>query len=258
VNLAVNARDAMPKGGRLVLETSNVELEASPAEHGAVPAGRYVMLAVSDTGTGMTDEVQARLFEPFFTTKELGKGTGLGLSTVYGIVKQSKGHILVYSELGRGTTFKIYFPCVDEAAEKLSRPPAKAVAIRGTETVLVVEDQEAVRSIVRAVLRSGGYSVLEASHGGEALLIFERHKGRIDLVVSDMVMPQMSGPDLIQRLQAVKPGVKSLYMSGYTSGTVSLAENWDPNTPFIEKPFGPGAFLRKVREVLDSSPKPKS
>jgi len=251
MNLAVNARDAMVAGGRLLIETGNVELDdAYAGHHRAVIPGRYVMLAVSDTGCGMDQETQAHIFEPFFTTKPQGEGTGLGLSTVFGIVQQSAGHIWLYSEPGKGTTFKIYFPRVVTRPE----PPVQCVAakpVAGSETVLVVEDEDGVRTLIRSVLKRSGYTVLEARGGGEALLLCESHLGAIHLVITDVVMPQMSGRELADRLAARWPEIKLLFMSGYTNNAVFQHNTLDPEAPFLQKPFTPAAIAGKVREILD-------
>jgi PAS domain S-box-containing protein len=252
MNLAVNARDAMPQGGKLTIETAAADLDESSAQaHIPVIAGSYMMLAVSDTGTGMDAETKARLFEPFFTTKEKGKGTGLGLATVYGIVKQSGGYIWVYSEPRHGTTFKIYLPRIEADPEPLA-PKAAPVSLRGSETVLVVEDEEAVRSLIRTVLETRGYVVIAAEAGEEALRLANAHDGVIHLLVTDVVMPGMSGRDLAQHLAPVRREMKALYLSGYTDDAIVQHGVLEPGIAFLQKPFMPQELARKVREVLDA------
>jgi PAS domain S-box-containing protein len=252
VNLAVNAKDAMLNGGKLTIETANVELdEAYARAHIAVTPGRYVMLSVSDTGCGMTPEVKERIFEPFFTTKEKGKGTGLGLSTVYGIVKQSGGNVWVYSELGMGTTFKIYFPRLDEPLEKLREKVRIEEIRRGSETILIVEDEEEVRKVAVRMLEKQGYTVLEARHEEEALLFCEQRKEPIHLILTDVVMPQMSGRQLIDRSRQVRQDFKVLYMSGYADNTIVHHGVLEKGVNYIQKPFTVNGLAGKVREVLD-------
>jgi PAS domain S-box-containing protein len=258
VNLAVNARDAMPMGGRLTLETAMVDLGAAYADsHATVIPGRYAMLAVSDTGEGMDALTRARIFEPFFTTKEQGRGVGLGLATVYGIVKQSGGYIWVYSEPGHGTSFKIYFPEAADIAGVSGRgaKPKTSVGKRGkakggTETVLLVEDEDAVRALACQVLRRYGYLVLEARDGLDALRLAERHQGVIELVITDLVMPHMTGRDLALRLTEARGNVKVLFMSGYTNHAV-VHRDLTPSSAFLQKPFTPDSLIRMVRSVLD-------
>lgn len=252
MNLVVNARDAMPGGGRVTIETKDVELENSTFHYETVMQGPYVMVAVTDTGTGMTRETQRHLFEPFFTTKEPGKGTGLGLSTTYGIVKQSNGYIWVYSELGCGTTFKVYLPCVGPGvAEHAADPVTAAPASRPSETVLVVEDEEGVRLLSKRILSSAGYRVLEAANGDDAERVFAQHADSIDLVVTDVVMPDCGGPELLSRLQVHSPSLKVLYMSGYTEQAAAQRLGIDRGLPFVQKPFTAAEFKRQVREALD-------
>jgi CheY-like chemotaxis protein len=253
-NLAVNARDAMPQGGQLTIETQNVTIDEDDApEPGVVmpPPGSYVLLAVSDSGVGMDETTRARIFEPFFTTKGPGKGTGLGLSTVYGIVKQSQGFIWVYSEVGLGTSFKIYLPHVAEAAGTDRSGPIVASSV-GTETILLAEDNDGLRKLATRLLKPAGYTVLEAATAEEALRLLERHEGSVHLLISDVVMPGMSGRQLAEQIAQTHPGMKVLYMSGYTSDTIVRRGVLEADMPFLTKPFTAPALLQKVREVLDS------
>jgi two-component system cell cycle sensor histidine kinase/response regulator CckA len=254
LNLALNARDAMPAGGKLTIETANVDLDdAYVSQHGGASPGPHVMLAVSDTGVGMDAATQARIFEPFFTTKRRGEGTGLGLATVHGIVNQSGGSIWVYSEPGRGTTFKVYFPRAPHGERPPAAAPARTEALGGSETVLLAEDQPEVRSIACTVLRRYGYRVLEAADGDEALRIVRAHREPIHVLLSDVVMPSMSGPELAHLVQLEHPGIRVLYASGYTDDAIVRHGVLDPGVAFLQKPFTPTSLLRKIRELLDAS-----
>jgi PAS domain S-box-containing protein len=251
MNLAVNARDAMPRNGTLTIETANVELDETYCRtHAEAKPGHYVMLAVSDTGCGMDEHVKARIFEPFFTTKEQGQGTGLGLATVYGIVKQSDGQIEVYSEVGKGTTLKIYLP---ETAETPARDAhmIKTIEPRGTETILLVEDEEDVRTLAAEILASKGYDVLLAGDGVEALSVCTKRKGKIDLIITDVVMPKMNGPEMAEKALGLRPGIRVLFMSGYTDGAIGSNGVLSSGTNYLQKPFTPSSLARKVREVLE-------
>jgi two-component system cell cycle sensor histidine kinase/response regulator CckA len=267
MNLVVNARDAMPNGGKLIVETANVELDAIYArDHASVKPGKYVMLAVSDTGIGMSAETVAHIFEPFYTTKESGRGTGLGLSTVYGIVKQSGGYIWVYSELNHGTTFKVYLPRVEEAVEsgagaagagaaagKAAEPAKESSALSGRETILLVEDEPELRELTRNVLAARGYNVIEAmsAEGAERLASDSSGGGKIHLLLTDVIMPGVSGRELAKRVTARQPSVRVLYMSGYTYNVIAENGTLERGVAFLQKPFTPSALVEKVREVLD-------
>jgi PAS domain S-box-containing protein len=251
LNLVVNARDAMPNGGRLTIETSNVELDRGyAATHTSLAPGLYVMLTVTDTGCGMNAETRSRIFEPFFTTKGPGKGTGLGLATVYGVVKQSGGYIYVYSEIGRGTTFKIYLPQVTAAPDKLSPETDRRRSARGTETILFVEDEQSVRDLVRDFLVGAGYCMLEASDGSQALRVAASHPGPIHLLITDVVMPHLSGPELARKLSSERTALKVLFISGYTDDTVFRHGVLEGGVAFLQKPFNLKALAQKIREIL--------
>jgi CheY-like chemotaxis protein len=252
LNLAVNARDAMPRGGQLTIETRNIDLsEGKTVAYPELAPGRYVQLAVSDTGVGMTEEVKTKIFEPFFTTKETGHGTGLGLAMVYGAVKTHRGHISVYSEVGVGTTFKILLP----VNESVSSPKSTILQIapRGTETILLIEDEEAVRALARTALQMYGYTVLDAGSGAEGIRIVEGYFRPIHLLVSDVVMPGMSGREVAEAIRARIPGLKVLFASGYTDDAVVRHGIVEATDAFLQKPFTPLTLARKVRAVLDNT-----
>jgi CheY-like chemotaxis protein len=255
VNLIVNARDAMPQGGLINIETKNVELDENyTSEHAPVVPGHYVMLAVTDNGVGMNRETKEHAFDPFFTTKEAGKGTGLGLATVYGIVKQSGGYVWIYSEPGEGTSVKLYFPEVSAAAAfgpSAELQTATRSSKRGSETILLVEDEEAVRGLACRILEKQGYRVIPAQHGRDAMDIATKEEGRIDLVLTDVVMPGMNGRGLVERLSGIRPSIKSLYMSGYTDDDIIRRGFLEPSKSFLQKPFTTDALLQTVRKVLD-------
>jgi two-component system cell cycle sensor histidine kinase/response regulator CckA len=257
VNLVVNARDAMPTGGNLTIGTANVDLDQLYADaHPEVRPGRYVALTVSDSGMGMDTATQVRIFEPFFTTKEEGKGTGLGLSTVFGIVKQSNGHITVDSQPGKGTTIKVYLPITNERLEIAETQSAVLESRIASETVLLVEDEAPVRRLVSRILQACGYRVVEAQDGEEAWRQYQHRNGPIHLMLTDVVMPVTSGPDLARGITALDPQIKVLYMSGYTDSAIMRNGVLDPGVAYIQKPFTPGDLARKVREVLDAPSKP--
>ena len=256
LNLALNARDAMPNGDTLTLETANVELDENyPKTHLAANPGPYVVLTVTDTGTGMTPQVQARLFEPFFTTKAPGKGTGFGLATVHGIVARIGGSVNVYSEVGRGTSFKVYFPRANAAEMPVEVPPPVARPRAGGQTVLVVEDAEGLRELAKRLLERQGYTVLLAANADEALQQFERHPS-IDVLLTDVVMPGASGPELTKRLVERRPELKVIYMSGYTEDAIVQHGILNPGIAFLHKPFTSELIGRKIREVLDRQASP--
>ena len=251
LNLAVNARDAMPQGGRLTIEGRNIELDDSyKNEHPPVIPGPYVMLSVEDTGCGMDRNTQSRIFDPFFTTKELGKGTGLGLATVYGIVKQSGGYVWVYSEIYKGTIFKVYLPRVEQSAQKSEPTEPVQLITQGCETILLAEDSESLREMVREYLESVGYTVLEAASGNEALQRAKEFNGTIHLLLTDVVMPEMSGPELARQMVSLRPGMKVIFTSGYTDDAIARQGAIDPAVAFIQKPYRPKALAWKIRQVL--------
>jgi CheY-like chemotaxis protein len=251
MNLAVNSRDAMPSGGKLVIETANVELDDTYGrQHLGARPGPHVMLAISDTGTGMDSETLSHIFEPFFTTKETGKGTGLGLSMVYGIVKQSNGYIMPYSEPGRGTTFKIYFPRTEEIVSPIQKTEEEIP--RGTETILVVEDEPALRELTCVLLEDAGYTVLESSGPEDAMETAKDAQSRIDLLLTDVVMPRLDGRELANQMVSLRPDLKVLYMSGYTDDVIVHRGVLKQGTVLVQKPFTKRTLLQKVRETLDS------
>jgi CheY-like chemotaxis protein len=261
MNLVVNAKDAMPEGGKLTVRSSDVTVRQD-SEHRFIQPGRYAVISVSDTGHGMDKETQSRIFEPFFTTKEKGKGTGLGLSTVYGIVKQSNGYVFAQSEPGAGTTFYVYLPRVEDSAEELSPAKSQPNEAGGCETVLLVEDEESVRELVRVTLVSRGYKVIEAENGECGLRVAEAFKEKIDILITDVVMPGIGGRELAKKLVSLRPGISVLYLSGYTEDAVVAPGALGPGTAFLQKPFTLQNLAKKVREVLRArsapTPAPKA
>jgi CheY-like chemotaxis protein len=253
MNLVINACDAMSQGGQLTIETANMRLdEAYTRQQVNVTPGPHVMLVVSDTGTGMDADTIAHIFEPFYTTKEVGKGTGLGLATVYGIVTQSGGHLQIHSEIGQGTTFKIYFPQIKEIAEVSERDNDQTHLPNGLETILLVEDEPSIRALIHSILKKNGYAVLHAANGQEALEVSRQYPAAINLLLTDVVIPKMTGRELAERLTSLRPDLKVLYMSGYTNDAMIQHGVLDMRTAFLYKPFTPDDLARKVRQVLDA------
>ncbi|HEY6265575.1 MAG TPA: ATP-binding protein [Candidatus Acidoferrum sp.] len=252
LNLVLNARDAMPTSGKLTIATSKVDLEeGARSKRAIVPAGNYVVLSVTDNGCGMDEETQSHIFEPFYTTKELGKGTGLGLASVYGIVKQSGGFIWVYSEPGQGTTIKVYLPRVDNSPTPLPFENSSTEARRGSETVLLVENAESLRTLAKEFLKNSGYAVLDAENGKEALRIASAFAGTIHLVLTDVIMPGMGGKQLAEQLTSLRPATRVLFMSGYSNDGIVQSGILTSEAPLLEKPFTREILLRRVRQVLD-------
>jgi CheY-like chemotaxis protein len=252
MNLCLNARDAMPEGGRLVVETGDVYLEEEYIRQNPyMKTGRYALLAVSDTGVGMDEKTRERVFEPFFTTKGPDKGTGLGLAMVYGIVEQHGGFIHLYSEPGKGTAFKVYFPAVEAQSDAVTAKRGEEILRGGKETILLAEDEEAIRALAERVLTEFGYTVLVARNGEEAIEIFRQHK-EIDLAVLDVVMPRKGGKEAFDEMHKANPNLKVIYMSGYSADVIHVSHVLIPGTPFLQKPFGPAVLARKIREVLDT------
>ena len=255
MNLVVNARDAMPSGGNLSIGVSEAHIDAEYCQHNPdARPGAYVCIAVTDTGCGMSQEIMTRIFEPFFTTKESGKGTGLGLATVYGIVKQSAGYLTVYSEVGHGTTFKVYLPLTEEVVQAQELEPLNEIVPGGSEIILLVEDEESLREVTKNYLSDKGYTVLVAGHAEEAIAAAGASRGPIDLLLTDVILPGSSGVQLAQRLSAGNPGMRILYMSGYTADTIVHHGGHDPNFAFLSKPFALATLARKIRAVLDVEP----
>jgi CheY-like chemotaxis protein len=253
MNLVVNARDAMPEGGRLAIETSEIDIdEEYCSRNPEARLGRHVMMAITDSGCGMPPEVLSRIFEPFFTTKEQGKGTGLGLATIYGIVKQSGGHISAYSEVGRGSTFKVYLPATQEEVDKPEVPSQERVAPRGVETILLVEDEESLRSVTQEFLSNKGYRVIVAEDFHKALQASEDNQQHIDLLMTDVVLPGASGPKLADRLATVRPDMKVLFVSGYTADALVHGDLHRTDFAFLSKPFSLNTLARKIRTILDA------